>query len=306
MRVGTRLFSAVVPAALGVLAMAALAYWGQRGRQVPDSLLGVGIVAALVSLGLAWHNTRYVARRLRTLAGRRAELGADRAGDEIETIERAVAHAEEAGHACATAAEERAGSYAALLADAAQVMEKRLEEVRLPLHILLDNRFGDLNENQEEMIAAAYGAASLADERMRTLVRVLQVDTGEVRVDLQPIRPRDLISPVLAAAQARAAGAGTVFESDLSPALPHIQADVRLAREALALILEWLASSPAPSPSIRIAAALATTSTVAVRVAGVAGTPPNLAYRLLQIQGGELDIHGSELTVWFPVASRME
>ena len=47
MRVGQRLFVAVVPAVLGVCLVAALAYWGQYGRTAPAGLLVVALAASV-------------------------------------------------------------------------------------------------------------------------------------------------------------------------------------------------------------------------------------------------------------------
>ena len=44
-----------------------------------------------------------------------------------------------------------------------------LGQVRISLHILLENRFGDLNENQEELLGAARAAADEADAELRKL-----------------------------------------------------------------------------------------------------------------------------------------
>src|SRR5262245_55971870 len=69
MRIGRRLFLAVLPAVLGVLSVAGLAYWGRYQRQVPEAVVAVAAVASVVSLWLAWRNTRYVAQRIERRAG---------------------------------------------------------------------------------------------------------------------------------------------------------------------------------------------------------------------------------------------
>ena len=69
MRVGQRLFLAVMPAIIGLFTVAALAYWGRVDRSAPRWLIVITAVAALLSLAVAWQNTRYVARRIERLAG---------------------------------------------------------------------------------------------------------------------------------------------------------------------------------------------------------------------------------------------
>lgn len=73
MRVGQRLFLAVLPAIVGLLTVTALVYWGEYSRQAPEWLVIAAVVAALGSAVLAWRNTRYVAQRVEQLAARRGE-----------------------------------------------------------------------------------------------------------------------------------------------------------------------------------------------------------------------------------------
>ncbi len=253
MRVGQRLFLAVVPAVLGVLAMAALAYWGQRGRQVPEWLVLAGLAAAVVSLGLTWRNTRYVARRIDALVRRDGTVESGGA-DELDFIERTMAEAQRSGESRGQAAEALVREYAGLLADTAAAVGRRLDEVRLPLHILLASPFGALNENQEEMISAAQAAADAAGEELRFVARIVELDAGQVEFRPQAIRPRDLLAPVLAAASPRIRQAGGTLETDLSPALPHVHVDPRHTREALSLLLDRLAARVGPGSHVRLGA----------------------------------------------------
>lgn len=78
-------------------------------------------------------------------------------------------------------------------------MGRRLDQVRLPLHILHSSPFGELNENQEEMIGAAQAAAEVADEALSFIGRIVDLDAGRGRVSPEPVRVRDLLAPVLAA-----------------------------------------------------------------------------------------------------------
>jgi len=116
-------------------------------------------------------------------------------------------------------------------------LTESLRQVGLPLHILLENRFGDLNENQVEMIAAARASAEEADillrraERVRALERQPRVDRDETT------RPIDLCRGALAIASAREAHRGVRFEADLSPALPRVRGDRSHLEEGLTLLL---------------------------------------------------------------------
>jgi signal transduction histidine kinase len=112
-----------------------------------------------------------------------------------------------------------------------------LREVSLPLHILLENRFGDLNENQTEMIVAARESVEVADGILRQAQRVRAL-TGRPRVDRdETTRPLDLCRGALAIANAREAHRGVRVEADLSPALPRIRGDRAQLEEALTILL---------------------------------------------------------------------
>ena len=104
MTIAQRLLLAVLPAIVGLLTVAGLAYWGNMYRAAPEWVVVAAAVAALGSLFLAWRNTRYVARRIERLAGRgtrrlgpnqsplavvrdAAHPGVSAAPDEIDSIE---------------------------------------------------------------------------------------------------------------------------------------------------------------------------------------------------------------------------
>jgi hypothetical protein len=302
MKVGQRLFLAVLPAVLGVLAMAGLAYWGQRGRQVPVWVLLAGILTAAASLVLAWHNTRYVARRIEALSHRRdVSADADEPADELDTIEKRIAESERRGATREQAAEALVREYSGLLADASFTVGRKLDDVRLPLHILLSSPFGELNENQEEMIGAAQTAAEDADEALRFIGRIVDLDAGRVESRPESVRPRDLLAPVLAAVGPRLRQAGATLQADLPPMLPHVQVDPQHTREAVSLILDQLAKRAAAGLVVRLTAD-AMEGFVRLRIEDGLLDPDEgfpLAQRLLRLQGatihasvqGVLEIH---------------
>ena len=235
MRVGQRLFLAVVPAILGLFTVAALAYWGHMYRSAPAWVVVAAAVAALGSLVLAWQNTRYVARRIERLvgsggghpAGSRSALAAVRdaarpsaalSRDELDSIEAvvdrlsgAVTEAEAGSRRREAAASERVQEYASLLAEAASALSRQLDEVRLPLHILLENHFGQLNENQEEMLAGARAAAEAADVELRQLRDIADLDRGALSLRRDQVRLGDLLRALKPQLEAESERAGIWF-----------------------------------------------------------------------------------------------
>ena len=68
------------------------------------------------------------------------------------------------------------------------------EESQLPLHILLESPFGELNENQEELLGAAQSAVEAADLEVRRLRKLLDLERGAVTLVIQPIGVAELLA----------------------------------------------------------------------------------------------------------------
>jgi signal transduction histidine kinase len=280
MRIGRRLFLAVLPAVLGVLSVAGLAYWGRYQRQVPEAVLAIAMIASLGSLWMAWRNARYVAQRIERLAGGvvdardtgreiRSSVASSSAvsssdaprNDELDSIEHvvdrlssAVTLAADQGRKQERAADERVREYAALLAETSAAVARQLEEVRLPLHILLESKFGDLNENQEEMLAAARAAADTADLELQRLRQIASIDGGALSLRRDPVHSGDLLRALLPTLQAQGEREGVRVSADLAPALPRVYGDRVRLQEALSLLLgERVRHAPSES-EVRISA----------------------------------------------------
>lgn len=336
MKVGQRLFVAVLPAVLGCVLVAALAYWGQYAHRVPATVLVVAGVAAVASLVVSWVNTRYVAERLERLAGPvrgdgsgvavvprqiAAAVTGTRAGggpDELDVIETvvdklsgAVSDATAAGARTKAEAVARVDEYAELLAATTAAMSYRLDEVRTPLHILLENRFGELNDNQEEMLGAASEAAEEAEVALDRLRRIVDLDRGEVAPRREAVRLGDLVPPLAqAAAGARAnrGGNGAARVAvELAPALPRVLADPTLTYEALSLVLRDAAERVAPDRTVTVRGEVdADRAVVTLDVELVADRPPTpalaLARRLIAVQGGTVTAVAGATRIAMPVA----
>ena len=248
---------AALPATLGVLVMTAIAYAAHRGHESAGWIILGGAAAGALSLILAARSGRAAPREPRAESPGEAEAGP------------------------------REREYAALVRGTADEVARRIDEVRMPLHVLLTAPFGELNENQEEMIGAARAAADALAEEVHLVSRLLDLESGHVRPDVAPIQPRDLLAPVLAAAGDRFQSAGAFLESDVAPALPAVRIDARLTREALSLILAQAAHEPGARTLLTARAAR---GGVILRIESSSLAPGArlpLAMRLLRLQGAE-------------------
>jgi hypothetical protein len=182
----------------------------------------------------------------------------------------------------------------------------QLDQVRLPLQILLESPFGELNENQEELLRDARAAADGIDVALRRLGQVTDIDRGALPIQHELVQINDIVRSVLPMARAAAERRGARTESALEPGLPRVIADRTRLAEALALFLADSASQASASMSLRISTARAGADAI-IRIAPassaakiVAGSPlPNtedvadpatsaliLASRLIAAQGG--------------------
>lgn len=301
MKIAYRLYAAVAPAVLGVFLVAALSYWGQYERTAPTALLVVAAVASIGSLAVAWRNTRYVIRRVEALAV--ADGGST---DEIESIDRRLASlGKEAARARAEAsraAEEtrrRTAEYAALIADVASTARRRVDEARMPVHILLTAQFGELNENQEEMLGTADGAMTSLEEELAKLETIADIDRGALTVRRERVHVGEILQALHPMLRAQAEKEGVRLAFDLEPALPRVLADPPRLRDALRLALTDDIRYAVPGTTVAVQArSTANAVTVIVQHGSRHSYAGNilLAARLLDAQGGSLE-HADGRTV---------
>jgi signal transduction histidine kinase len=237
--VSQRLYLAVIPGIIGVFTVAGLAYWGQYDRQAPQVLVIIAVVASVVSFIVAWRNTRYVATRVSRLAAPARAVRVDELDaieEEVERLRRAVLEAEATETRVKQYSEAAIREYSGLVADTTTSVARQLDEVRMPLHILLDNHFGDLNDNQEEMLAAARGAADAAQSALDRLREIADVDRGAIRLRSERVRLGDLVAALMPGLVAEANRAGVRVSTDFPPSLPAVAGDRARLGEAVSLL----------------------------------------------------------------------
>lgn len=264
--VGRRLFFGLLPALLAVILTVGLAYYGEYGRSVPGVIVAGAAVLALTSLVFTWVNTRYLSARIERLSGSMPGSGEQaHAGtevDEFDRIERAVDHL---GSALSASEAERARSDAAaakrlreeatMVAAVVRDAMAQLDEVRLPLHILLETRFGDLNENQEELLRDARSGADGIGAALRRLAQVADADRGALPVQRELVQVNDVVRAVLPLARAAAERRQATVQTVLEPGLPRVTADRARLAEALALLVGTVAEATGPERPLTLTTA---------------------------------------------------
>jgi signal transduction histidine kinase len=304
MKISHRLFLGVIPSLVGLFTVAGLAYWGQYAHAAPQLVVWAAGAATVVSLVVAWWNTRYVAHRVERLASTR---DGDEEVDELDVIEHKV---ELLGEAATTAkadaarAAEDAGrrtkEYATLLAEAATTASKQLAEARLSLHVLQDNHFGELNDNQEEMIGAAREATEAAEVELNHLREIADIDRGALTLRRDLVKPGEIIRSLQPLLNAQATKLGVRILLELEPALPRVVGDRGRLQDALGLILKDAVRYALPGTSISVHAA---SELSAVTIIVNHGSPHSytgdvaLADRLIRAQGGSVTHTGESTTI---------
>lgn len=329
--VALRLAAGVLPSVLAVGLLIGLFHYGKIGIGIPERILVVASVLTIGSIIMAWVNAMYFAERLARLA--RATERASGAGaptDEFDRIEQAVGSldsaltASEAERARLGAiAEARLHEQATMLAGAVSDSIAQLDQVRLPLQILLESPFGELNDNQEELLHDARAAADAIDVALRRLAQVADIDREAFPVQHELVQVNDVVRSVLPLARAAAERNGARTETALEPGLPRVVGDRTRLAEALSLLVTAAAAQSDPNKPLVVSTAREGSRAV-IRIAprGAAatdgaptpsGSEPQpaavngerathdatfvLASRLIEAQGGESHVADDALEV---------
>ena len=200
-----------------------------------------------------------------------------RAAARVDELHDAVSASEARGAERERLATDRARAAEAAAAAAVDRSVHDLDDVRLPLHILLENQFGDLNDNQVELIGAARDAAEAAASRLRRARDLFALRPEQLRSE--PVRPGDVVASIVAALQSRGGARGVRVVADIAAPLPTVRGDRIRLHEALALIGAACLAATADRGTLRITAA---------------STDPEL---LVAFEGGRIDVDEID-TAW--------
>lgn len=187
-----------------------------------------------------------------------------------------------------------------LLDAVANTLSRSTGEVQLPLHILLENHFGDLNENQEELLQAASAAADRIDLASRHLQRILDLEHGRITFQREAVRLGDLLQPVLAIAAARGEERDVKVTADRPPVSPFVVADRYFLGEALTAL--FVAVTDRADSATELVVKVTSDKTwvrIDLNYSGgpLDGLEPVMATRLVQAQRGEVEASAGRVTM---------
>lgn len=194
---------------------------------------------------------------------------------------------------------------AALLVTVAENALRRLDDVRLPLHILLENRFGDLNENQEELLSSARAAVDAIADELAAMRQIGELESGTRQLRHDRLKLKDLVGALAPMLAALAASQGATVEIDVPPLLPPIHADSALLSGALT---ELLGAVIATAPRGSIARVTVSKSDRCLRLEGRGGLPSHstvaatAATRVIEAHGGSIQWLGDGVAIELPAS----
>jgi signal transduction histidine kinase len=180
-------------------------------------------------------------------------------------------------------------------------LANRLRDVSLPLHILTENRFGELNDNQLEMIHAAQDAVRAADATLRLVSRIYEMRRSPAVATPDLVRGAELLRAPMSAAAAIAAERDIIWSADVAPDLPHVQVDRAAAEEALSILLSAVVTSVPAGSTLKLVAA-STKSAMRLHITpgldvAAAALLMELARLLLATTAASFDCSTSELRI---------
>jgi signal transduction histidine kinase len=287
-----------------------LFYYGEYGRAAPRVILVIASALTVLSMVVAWINASYFAERLARIARATEPASGERIPtDEFDRIEQAMGNL---GSALSASEAERARTDAAatarlkeeaiMLAGTVNDAIAQLDGVRLPLQILLESPFGELNENQEELLRDARSAADTIDVALRRLAQVADVDREALPVQHELVQVNDVVRSVLPLARAAAERRGARTATELEPGLPRVVGDRARLAEALSLFVTHAAEGTGPERPLTVGTARDGSHAV-IRIApadsSALGSAPALILgsRLITVQSGEVSVDDGSLVL---------
>jgi signal transduction histidine kinase len=210
--------------------------------KVNQSLVRTTLLVGLVGFGLSMVLSRQLTRPARELTRAAQRLAAGEWDHRVPVRSRdELGQMSAAFNAMADHLEAQQLARRQLVTDVAH-------ELRTPLSIL-QAEFEAVTEGLQSPEQAVASAREELNELAR-LIDDLQLltssDAGELRLELQPCQPRELLNPVAERWQAQALKAGVQLVVELGDALPHVQADgARIGQVLGNLIANALRHTPA-------------------------------------------------------------
>jgi signal transduction histidine kinase len=197
----------------------------------------------------------------------------------------------------------RVDEYAVLLDETTAAVRGQLVEARLALHIVLEQQFGPLNDHQEELLESARASMVLAEDDLRRLQQIAELDHGSLAARRDNVNIGDVVRALQPGLEADASHTRVALILDIAPALRPVPGDRVRLQLALALLLGQMTRRGGTAGPI-ILSVDDDQSGVAVAVTGA--LPPRLdadvalASRIIAAHGGTIETRPDRTVIVLP------
>jgi hypothetical protein len=178
-----------------------------------------------------------------------------------------------------------------MVADTVAAAERALGEARVPIHILLTTQFGNLNENQEEMLGAAQVALDQLASELRVLRTLAEPEIVEELNEDRVARIGEILRDLEPQLRDQSARSGVILGIAIQPGIAPVRGSVVKLRDAIRLALADEIRYAIPGSNLAIDAMITTDGsriTIGCGIARSVTTGLLLAKRLLSAQGATL------------------
>ena len=91
-----------------------------------------------------------------------------------------------------------------------------LTSIQMAVHLLLEEVVGPLTPKQVELLLAARQDSDRLLAMVNDLLDLTRIEQGRLRLDLEPVAPRDLVDEAVERFEAKARDAGVALEADVA------------------------------------------------------------------------------------------
>jgi len=120
-----------------------------------------------------------------------------------------------------------------------------LTSIRMAIHLLLEEKVGELSPKQADLLVAAGEDAERLERIIDELLDIGRIESGKVRMDLRPVPPIDLVVREIEAYRPAARDGGVSLVVDLPATLPQVWVDpARIAHVFANLLSNALKYTP--------------------------------------------------------------
>ncbi|HLP46387.1 MAG TPA: ATP-binding protein [Candidatus Kapabacteria bacterium] len=100
-----------------------------------------------------------------------------------------------------------------------------LTAIRMAIHLLLEEKIGDVNEKQAELLISARDESERLFDILEDLLDISRIESGNVRMNLMAVSPYELVAETVDLFRRKAQDKGVMLEVDLPRDLPEVAAD---------------------------------------------------------------------------------